>query len=193
MADTRPRYEFRVWGDSFPDLPAPGDAPWQDETYVLALGLLSVNVKLRDEALEIKELLADQSDLQLWSAAARLTFPIPALTLERELMVRLQIGEPLHRERYGPAELLDDIVAARQNLVAVPLRKRRHLFEFAGCRAETAEVMVAGRRVVTAAFEHEAPEPVRDAIARTGLTGRANLAYPAALELLVPPEAPKQS
>ncbi len=186
MLPSPPLYEWRAWADSFPDLPQPSDESWKEETYIIARGLYSVDVKIRDDKLEIKELLADRDGLQLWSPAAELAFPIPALTLERELMVRLQIGQPLHREHYGPRELFEDIVLARQNLLAVPVRKCRHLFVVHGCRAENSEVEVAGQRCMTAAVEHKTPEELLAAVAHMGLDRYPNLAYPAALMRLVP-------
>jgi hypothetical protein len=185
MQPDKPRYEYRAWAP-FPELPQPEGEEWSEETYLIPLGLWSADIKIRGDALEIKDLLADRGGLQLWHPGARLAFPIPALTLERELMTRIKIGQPLRRELYGPREIIEDIVEARRNVVAVPLRKRRRLFEFAGCRAETAEVELAGQRLTTAAAEHERPEPVADAAHRMGLDRFPNAAYVAALARLVP-------
>lgn len=181
-----PLYEYRAWGDDFPGLPHPDDEAWSEETYILAKGLRSLDVKVRGDALEIKEMLADRDGTQLWNPAERLVFPIPALTLERALMVRLMIGQPLSRERYGLAEIMSDIVEARDNLVAVPLRKRRRLLEVAGCRAETTEVEIRGHRVMTACAENEAPERVLAAAREMGIDRLPNLAYPMALLPLLP-------
>lgn len=187
MLPAKPLYEWRAWAPSFPDLPQPTEEDgWDDETYIIARSLLGLNVKIRGDTLEIKELLADRDGLQLWSPSAKLAFPIPALTLERELMVRLQIGQPLHREHYGQRELFEDVVLARQNLLPVRLRKRRHLFIMHGCRAENTEVEVAGERFMTAAVEHEVPEEVRAAVIAMKLDHHPNLAYPAALMRFVP-------
>lgn len=184
--DTPPRYEYRAWADSFPDLPRPDAEPWVEETYLIAQGLASRNVKLTADALEIKELVQDREGLQLWRPAARLAYPIPAATLERELMVLLQIGQPLRRERYGPAEILEDVADARRNVLAVPLRKRRRLFAAAGgCRAETAEIETGdGKRATTAAAEHADPARLMEAMAGLGLDRFPNLSYPTALARL---------
>lgn len=180
MLPAPPLYEWRAWASSFPDLPEP-DEDWSEESYLLVQGLHSLNVKIRDGMLEIKELLAERDGLQLWSPAAELRFPIPAATLERELMVRLQIGQPLRHERYGERELFEDVTLARRNVLAMPVRKRRHLYVVHGCRAESGEVEVAGRRFRTAAAEHQEPEQLRRAILHMGLDRHPNLGYPAAL------------
>lgn len=185
MQPGKPRYEYRAWADSFPKLPQPGSEPWSEETYIVPYGLLSRDIKIRAGALEIKELLAERNGLQLWHASARLPFPIPALLLERELMSILMIGQPLHRDVYErPEDLVEEIVGGRRNVAAVRLRKRRHTFESHGCRAETAEVEIGGRRLMTAAAEHENPETLLAALAGLGLDRYANVSYVQALARL---------
>jgi hypothetical protein len=188
MLPGKPRYEYRAWGEDFPGLPRPDQEPWGEETYLVPFGLLSRSIKIRGGALEIKELLADHDGVQLWAPAARLKFPIPALTLERELMSILQAGQPLRRDAYGPEELIEELTGGgRHTVTAVPLRKRRHVFDAHGCRAETAEIEVAGRRLMTAAVEHEDPERLLRAVAEQGLGKLANISYPQVLSRLFPP------
>src|SRR5690242_13210327 len=152
-----PRYEYRVWGDAVPtDLPRPAAGePFADEVYLLPLGLLGYDIKLRGGALEIKDLLLVRDGLPLWRPAARLPFPIPTHLVERELLVRLLLNQPLRRQRYTQEELLEELAEARLNIAVVPVQKRRRLLEVAGCRAESGEVLVAGKRLLTAAAEHE--------------------------------------
>lgn len=183
-AEERARFEFRAWAPAFPDLPQPEGDDWSSEIYLIPLGLLTKSVKIRGDALEIKEMVSDRDGLQLWRPAARLTFPIPAATLERELMVLIKIGQPLHHERYGADELLEDVAGTRRNVVAVPIRKRRHLFEVEGCRAECTEVEHAGRRIMTVAAEHEQPARLLAAVRAMKLERFENLAYPSELSRL---------
>jgi len=186
MLPGSPTFEFRAWADSFPGLPSLGDKPFEEEIYLIPLGVAGHSIKLRGGALEIKDLIQEQDGLQHWDPAIRLPFPIPAALVERELMVRLALGEALTREHYGAEELLHEIVEARRNIAAVRLKKRRHQFEAAGCRAETAEIEVAGQRMMSAAAEHEDPEALRRAIAELKLGGHANVDYPTMLGRLVP-------
>jgi hypothetical protein len=187
-----PRFEFRAWSaEPFPGLLPPA-GEFAEEVYLIPLGLAGRDIKIRDGALEIKELLLERDGLQLWDPAVRLEFPVPASSLERELMTRLMLNQPLARPRYGREELLDELVAARRrNIAVVPVRKRRRVMEAAGCRAEAGEVELGGggggrRRVFTAAAEHEDPARLRRALAELGLEGRANLDYPAALARALP-------
>jgi hypothetical protein len=183
-----PRYEFRAWSaEPFPGL-APPSGEFAEEVYLVPLGLAGRDIKLRGDALEIKELLLERDGLQLWDPAVRLEFPVPASSLERELVTRLMLNQPLARPRYGRRELLDELVAARhRNIAVVPVGKRRRLLEAAGCRAEAGEVQLdGGRRAFTAAAEHEDPARLRRALAELGLEGRANLDYPAMLARALP-------
>ena len=181
-------WERRAWAASFPGLGPPGEAEeWAEEAYLLPLGLGGRDIKIRGGALEIKDLVAQRADMQLWRDAARLPFPIPSAAVERELILRLALGQPLSRERYTAEQILGELVGPRHNVAVVRLRRRRRLFESAGCRAEVAEVEVGGRRTLTACAEHEDPDRLRQAAAELGLDRHPNLDDPTALARLVVP------
>jgi hypothetical protein len=186
MEPDKPRYEYRAWANAFPDLPQPDGEEWTEETYLVPLGLPSLSIKLRDGVLDIKEWKAGQDGPQLWQAAARLTFPIPAPTVDRELVTRLQISLPLSRERYGPDELVRDLLDARRNVVAVAVRKRRRIYDADGCRAETTAVEIGGQPFMTAAIEHESAAKVASTARKIGLDGFPNRSYPEVLDRLAP-------
>lgn len=183
-----PVWERRAWAASFPGLGPPGEAEeWAEEAYLLPIGLGGRNIKVRGDALEIKDLLAQRADAQLWRNAARLPFPIPSATVERELILRLALNQPLTRERYTQDQLLGELLGGRHNVAIVRLRKRRRIFESAGCRAEVGEVELDGRRILTACAEHEDPDRLRQAAAELGIDRYPNLDYPTALTRLVVP------
>jgi hypothetical protein len=187
MLPGSPTFEFRAWAPSFPGLPSPENEERQEEIYLIPLGVSGHSIKLRGDALEIKDLLKDQDGLQLWDPATRLPFPIPAALVERELLVRLALSEPLTREHYDAETLLKEVVEPRQrNIATVRVAKRRHLFMATACRAETAEVEVAGQRLMTAAAEHTEATAVRRAVAELGLESHANMDYPTMLGRLLP-------
>ena len=138
MLPGSPTFEFRARAPSFPGLPSPENEERQEEIYLIPLGVFGHSIKLRGDALEIKDLLKEQDRLQLWDPATRLPFPIPAALVERELLVRLALSEPLAREHYDAETLLKEVVEPRQrNIATVRVAKRRHLFMATACRAET--------------------------------------------------------
>jgi hypothetical protein len=60
-------WERRAWAASFPGLGPPGEAEeWAEEAYLLPLGLGGRNIKIRGDALEIKDSVAQRADMQLW-------------------------------------------------------------------------------------------------------------------------------
>jgi hypothetical protein len=175
------RYEHRAWAEAFPDLPQPAADAWDAETYFIRRDRLDVNVKARSGAVEIKELVEVKDGLQLWRPAGRLDLPASGRDLTRVLKPWFGVELPLAAERLDLAALERALAAVVPDLLAVQLRKRRHLFEAAGVRAECTEVRIADRRVMTAAAEHEDPAVLRRAVDGLGLGRFANLAYPAAL------------
>jgi hypothetical protein len=185
MPPDTPRYEYRAWAQAFPQLPQPEGEPWSEETYLVVLGLVSLNIKLRQDRLEIKQLKLETEGLQLWQSSARLPLPVPALVLERELMTLLQSGQPLHREHYDAAAILVDVVEARRNVAAISLRKRRRLLDAAGCRGEITEVEFPdGSRGMTAAVEDGVAANAQAAVRAMRLGDLPNLPYPRVLEPL---------
>ena len=65
------RFEYRIWGEAFPDLPAPDPAAPSTEVYLLPAAGDEVNAKIRGGALEIKRLLGSEAGLQKWLPALR--------------------------------------------------------------------------------------------------------------------------
>lgn len=180
MPQSDPRYEFRVWNEAFPQLPQPDAEPWSEETYLIAASRPDTNVKLRGDAVEIKELVKRHHALELWRPGPRLDFPITGSTLARELLPRLALDATGAEDCPAPADLLQ-LAGASGAVLVVALRKRRRLLEVLEARAEVTEVEVGERRSRTAAVEHEQPEVVEHAARALGLDAFANLSYPAAL------------
>ena len=95
------RFEYRIWGAAFPELPAPDQVPASPEVYLLPTGVDDVNAKFRAGALEIKRLLGMRAGLQQWLPALRCPLPLPAAVIEHELCPALGVvAPPLKRARY---------------------------------------------------------------------------------------------
>lgn len=180
MEDTA-RYEYRAWADAFPDLPQPEGEAWDEETYFILPRRLTVNVKARSGAVEVKQLAEERDGLQLWRPAARIELPAHGRDLGHALRPWLDVDLPQAGEPLDLGALERALAAAVPDLLSVGLRKRRHFFEAAGARAECTEVRIGERQVMTAAAEHEDPTILRRAVRELGLGALPNLAYPAAL------------
>ena len=185
-----PRYEFRTFG---PDLGTVGArlremAPLgryreSRELYLLLPGRLDLNLKVRDDALELKRRVELDDDLELWRPAFRLAFPIPATTLREHLADLLPESATLPDTGSCDARrLLALLTAPRTGVARASLFKQRFGFDIAGCLAEVVEVLVNGARLMSAAVEAEDPARVRAQRDRLGLAGTENVGYVLALE-----------
>ncbi len=179
------RFEYRIWGDAFPELPAPDQVPPSPEVYLLPTGVDRVNVKFRRGALEIKRLLGLRAGLQQWLPALRCPLPLPAAVIEHELCPALGVAAPpLAQPSYDLERFLDEVASAWTGVRSVSLVKRRRAFEIAGARAERTRIEIGAVTIESAAVEAEAFKAARRAVAELGLTRAPNLDYVAALRRL---------
>ncbi len=114
---TRPyapaRFEYRIWGRAFPELPSPDQQPQSREVYLVPAEVDGSNIKLRREALEIKRLLGVRAGLQHWLPALRCVLPLPAAVLEEHLCPELgSAPPPLRRASYDLRQFLAEVASA---------------------------------------------------------------------------------
>ena len=176
------RFEYRIWGAAFPELPAPDQVPASPEVYLLRAGVDDVNAKFRAGALEIKRLLGLRAGLQRWLPALRCPLPLPAAVIEGELCPALGVAAPpLTRARYDLERFLSEVASAWTGVQAVRLVKRRRVFEVAGARAERTRVELGTVTIESVAVEAEIFEAALAAVGELGLARAPNLDYIAAL------------
>ncbi len=190
MNSIEPRFEFRVWGRRLDDvtariraLSAPGDIRDSTETYIVVSGVDDVNPKVRAGLLDIKVLVAEQRGFEQWAPLFKTEFPVEAGALRDEVFPRLRLAVPaLEREAYTLAEILEEVVAPHPDLTAVEVEKSREAHRVAGCMAEIARVVIAGRELQTAAIESADLEAMSEAVRLLGLDGHPNVSYPRAIK-----------
>ena len=179
------RFEYRIWGPGFGELPAPDEVEPSAEVYLLP-AQDGVNAKFRHGALEIKRLLGTPGGLQHWLPALRCPLPLPAPLIAADLCPALGVTPPpLARAHYPLAELLSEVVPALSGVRAVPLCKRRRQFEVAGARAERTRVCIGGVTIESVAVEAEDFDRAARATEQLGLRRAANLDYVTALRRVV--------
>jgi hypothetical protein len=150
------RFEYRIWGHAFPELPSPDQESESREVYLVPAGIDGSNVKFRREALEIKRLLGVRAGLQHWLPALRCLLPLPAAVIEEHLCPELGVAPPpLRRARYDLGQFLAEVAHALPGVRVVWLVKRRRPFEIAGSRAERTRVTIADVTLESAAIEAE--------------------------------------
>ena len=183
------RFEYRIWGRAFAELPAPDDVAPSAEVYLLP-EQDGVNAKLRGGALEIKRLLGTRDGLQRWLPALRCPLPLLARVIAQDLCPALGVAPPpLTRRRYDVEALLAEVVPALAGVRAVRLCKRRRQFEVAGARAERTWIGVGEVTLESAAVEHERFARAARAADELQLRRAPNLDYVMALRRLLAGDA----
>ncbi len=179
------RFEYRIWGTAFPELPAPDAASESAELYLLPEHD-GINAKVRRNALEIKRLLGTRRGLQRWLPALRCPMPLPAAVIAQDLCPALGVPPPrLERRHYDLAQLTEEVAPALPRVVVVPLSKRRRLLEVAGARAERTQVTVGTLAFESIAVEAESFKTASRAADRLNLRRAPNLDYVAALRRIL--------
>jgi hypothetical protein len=189
------RFEYRIWGHAFPELPSPDQEPESREVYLVPAGVEGSNVKFRREALEIKRLLGVRAGLQHWLPALRCVLLLPATVIEEHLCPELGVAPPpLRRASYDLGQFLAEVATDLPGVRVVWLVKRRRPFEIAGSRAERTRVTIADVTLESAAIEAERFEWAARATDELKLRRAPNIDYVTAIrrilagQALVPPD-----
>jgi hypothetical protein len=192
---TRPyapaRFEYRIWGRAFPELPSPDQQPQSREVYLVPAEVDGSNIKLRREALEIKRLLGVRAGLQHWLPALRCVLPLPAAVLEEHLCPELgSAPPPLRRASYDLRQFLAEVSSALPGVRVVWLVKRRRPFEVAGSRAERTRVTLGEVTLESVAIEAERFEWAARATDELELPRAPNLDNVTAIRRILTGQAP---
>jgi hypothetical protein len=180
------RFEYRIWGERFPELPSPDGVAASPEVYLLPATVDGVNAKIRNGALEIKRLLGMRGGLQQWLPALRCPLPLPAAVIVRELCPALGVEpQPLARASYDFERFLGEVANTWTGVRSVSLMKRRRSFEIAGARAERTRIELGPVTVESAAIEAEDFNAAVRATAELRLMRAPNLDYVGALRRLL--------
>jgi exopolyphosphatase/guanosine-5'-triphosphate,3'-diphosphate pyrophosphatase len=185
-----PRWEWRTFGDDLADLdtlaPLRAAAPVEsDETYVLSM-YGDASVKVRGGVLDAKVLQqVSGAGLQLWVPTMKAPFPLGAGAVAAAFAA---LGAPLPGpppSDVGLEQLLDDLVAPRDDLRHVDIHKSRRRSVVDDCMVELTEMSAEGTTVRTVAVESPDPDLVSRTIGRLGLDGRTNTSVPRGLKSML--------
>jgi len=193
MTTTIPRYEYRAFAPNFGlieprmrSLAPPPQIRESAEVYIVGAGLAEHNIKIREELLDIKQLLKTSRRLEQWTVAAKLALPVAVGDLATQVLPLLGIDQDtLSLPVYSAEEFLREVVQPAPGLVAVQVFKRRFGFRIADCMCELAEVTVNGAAIQTAAVEAENADHALQVISDLGLDAYENTSYSLALRRVV--------
>ena len=180
-----PRWEWRTFGQDFGAAEEVFGAleaervEESDEIYLLSVDS-DASVKVRDEVLDVKGLLAiDDGGLEQWVPVAKCPFPVPRDDVAAAL-ARLKVPAPaLDRDAYTLEDLLDAVVGPVDALLAVAVHKRRARYTLVGCMAEISEIRTDTGSTRSVAVESPDPARVMAACARSASPRARTCAWPA--------------
>jgi exopolyphosphatase / guanosine-5'-triphosphate,3'-diphosphate pyrophosphatase len=185
MAEIKPRYEFRVWGqslgsvrDKLEQAAKPSRSESSKETYLISDATEKCNTKIRNDLMDIKILIGADRGLEQWKPVLKAEFPLGRSIIVSEVFPRLEVTQPrLEREHYSMAEFLDEVARAQPKIAIVAVSKTRLQFSLDGCQAEFAATTINGVANDTVAAESADPDAVEQFIRRLGINGQPNTSY----------------
>lgn len=185
MASPRRRYEFRIFGvdvDRFAVRlrahAAETSSTSSDEVYLLSRADPDASVKLREERLEVKTLVAREGRFELWEASAQLALPIDGATFKRCGGTALAIDVDLPDDAGLDREALIALGKAHRALHAVALRKRRLRFTIPPGWGEIVDIEIDGGALRSVAVEAADRDAAGELVAMAGMEGETNASYP---------------
>jgi exopolyphosphatase/guanosine-5'-triphosphate,3'-diphosphate pyrophosphatase len=187
-----PRWEWRTFGEHFGEADSrfaalsPERIQESDEVYLLSEPG-GDTVKVRDALMDVKHLEhVNENGLEQWLPVMKAEFPLARADVESVLAaLHVQPAQPLSHEMYTLEQLLDEVVRANTDLLAVEVHKLRRRYTIAGCMAELTDVRTARGSTRTIAIESEDAERVIGAVGELDLASRPNESFPHGLKTLV--------
>lgn len=159
------------------------------DLYLLSPGIATLNVKLRDQRLSIKQAVRCQPPLERWRLTHSQPLPLRPGQINRWVLrplghpASLQGGQPLGTDQITHALLSDT------DLIIVPVTKRRWIFTMKDCHCEVAEVGINGSQLLSISLAATRPGSVLALARQLGLDAWSNRSYITTLRQLTGLEA----
>lgn len=195
MAQTLPRWEYRIFGPDLSALeakigPAAKVPLHRSEDLYLTHERSPHNAKIREAALDVKRLkTAAPNGLELWEVAMKRGFPMAEADVV-SFFEALDVAPPtLRNSSYALEEFLSDIIGRDPSFRVISVKKSRQSFRFGERLAEFVRLDAGGALYESFCIEDESPERVLDTLGELGLDPAANVNYPKFLKSLSRPNA----
>lgn len=193
MADIIPRYEFRTFAQTFGlvETKMRKIAPCEQiressEIYVVSASSIHSNTKIRDEKMDIKELIETRDGFERWNPRMKGAFPLSARTIREEVFPALGIDSPaLIKSYYSLRSFIEDLVIPHASLRAVHVFKRRFAFTINRCIVEIADLLINGAAIQTVGVELEDTAAILAVKDELGLGEYENINYLRAIKRIV--------
>ena len=184
------RWELRVWDveatveNSLFDLNPNPDITAQVDCYLIG-PRYEFSAKVRDDVLEVKQLLERRAGFQKWAPDWTSEPPHTPKTLNR-LLVELGADRNDELDPLSNSQLIDLVNAAR-GLKAVDVTKKRRNFDLGGVLAEISEIEIDGAEPRTCVVVESANiDRMREIRDHLNLNGLPNVALHNAIKHMLP-------
>ena len=180
-----PRFEYRVWAPDLTELAGrlamhctPIGVRTSEETYLIH-PRTDLNIKIRAETLDIKQLVRTQQAFQLWTPILKEAFPLPASSAA-EVMGYLAETPPT--PQHAPLGIAEFLARAEETGTAMAIvTKQRHGYLQEGCILEFAEVTINGSVIHSVAIESEDLDTAFAVAEHLGINQLPNQSYQRAI------------
>ena len=181
-----PRFEYRVWAPDLTELAGrlamqckPTGVRVSQESY-LVHPRTDLNIKIRGEILDIKQLVRTQQGFQLWTPILKQAFPISASSAAEVL--GYLAGSPPPDGEHAPFDIDEFLARAKDAGSAMAtVAKQRHGYLHEGCILEFAEVTINGSGVHSVAIESEDLDAALAVADHLGINELPNQSYQRAI------------
>ena len=183
MAEIKPRFEFRIWGETLAPyrtklekLAQPKETV-SKETYLISALTDECNAKIRGGLMDIKVLIAVERGLEQWNPILKAGFPLSATAISEQVFPSLKlVAPPLKKSEYTMEEFFVEVVRAEPKISVVDVTKTRYQFSIGECAAEYAAVTLNNVPRDTVAAESTSPDAVLQLVKDLGID-ETNVSY----------------
>ncbi len=189
-----PKYEFRMFGQSFPELEKQitanalqtGEQKMND-VYLLTAADNENNVKIRGGKMDMKVLEETLQGLERWAPYMIGDFPLDVEVIKSTVFPALGIPAPaFSRNEYLLTQFLNELVYHDPDLFVAHTSKTRKEFEFNGCELEITDVTINSACIKTICIESENWEKVLETKKIFNISSaQENINYPTALKRIM--------
>jgi exopolyphosphatase/guanosine-5'-triphosphate,3'-diphosphate pyrophosphatase len=183
MPEIKPRYEFRIWGDSLSSLRdklqalAQASSKSSDETYLISAATDRSNVKVRADLMDIKVLVAVDRGLEQWRPILKAGFPLGSDVIAGQVFPGLELTPPsLAKASYNYDEFIAEVIRPNPKIAIVAVHKTRYQYTIGVCATEYSNITINGTPRDTVAVESTNAVAVLKLVAELGIN-EANVSY----------------
>ncbi len=181
----KPRFEFRVFGENFPKalgilsniLPVYENIK-SSETYIIAKNNHSLNMKIRDNTLEVKTLLERNGSFQKWTPMMKIDFPLKKELVCQNIFPLLQLDRVSlsNKESYDIKEFLGTL-NNEETIKIAEVKKDRTQYAFDSILCEATRININNTPALSLCIESEDIEELRSFICFLKLDQFKNTSY----------------